>query len=175
MSRDYTKGLALKLIRACRLDQAMRKKWAKRGFDYQYYDRYIDKKNTDLLKVITKEIGWPSFGLVGRRAAKAAWLLLQHSPSVSFQKAMLEKMKILPSNEIDPMWLAQTIDRVKVNSGLKQLYGTSYRIFPKTGKIILDPIYNRKDLDRRRRILGLPLFKKSHQQVMARLWKRISL
>src|ERR1017187_4167812 len=89
--------LATRLLAMAKTDQDMREKSAK---DMSLWDESIDKKHTARLKSIIKEYGWPTITLVGERASRAAWLLVQHADhDRGFQKDCLKIMKGLPSGE----------------------------------------------------------------------------
>lgn len=158
--------LAKDLSRCAEKDQEMRRRWAAKNFDIAAYDKNLDRENTKLLKTVVRKIGWPRISEVGRPAALAAWLLLQHSPDIKFRHSMLGEMKKLPAGEIEPIWLAQTIDRVRIKLGQKQLYGTAYVAYPEKGELVCQPIHNEKNLDKRRLALGLSDFQTSHREVL---------
>src|SRR5205823_1179848 len=64
---------------------------------------------------------------VGRDAADAAWLVLQHSigdPPV--MRRGLELLRSVASGEVDPIQVAMLEDRIRTYSGLPQLYGTQF-------------------------------------------------
>jgi hypothetical protein len=71
------------------IDQKMRKKAMKTGI----LNKKIDKKNTLKMKKIIKQYGWPTISMVGEKASKNAWLLVQHADhDVEFQKKCLKLM-----------------------------------------------------------------------------------
>ncbi len=41
--------------------------------------RRVDVANTDRLRAIVAEVGWPGFALVGEQGAEHAWLLAKHA------------------------------------------------------------------------------------------------
>lgn len=140
-------------------DQAMRKKWAESGFNSDKYDPEIDEINEKRIKEIVDEIGWPTISMVGEEASTAAWLLVQHAGgNPSLQKKILQKMKRLPKKEVDQKQIAKLEDRIRLLEGKKQLYGTSFNIDLKTKKLTVDPIYDIKNIDKRRKKFGLDSF-----------------
>ncbi len=163
MEKDSYKKLPLvasKLISMVKKDQEMRKKWANSGFDENKYDSSIDKKNEQQLKKIVDKIGWPTITTVGEEASTAAWLLIQHlGHNSSFQKMMLKKMKKLALKDIDQKQIAKLEDRILLLEGKPQLYGTSFNINLETKKLTVDPIYDIKNIDKRRKKMGLDSFK----------------
>jgi hypothetical protein len=90
-----------------------------------YWDNDLDVKNTERMKEIVAEINWPTIPKVGEIGSNNAWLLVQHADhDVAFQAYCLELMKSVPANEIDSTNIAYLEDRVRVNQGRGQLYGT---------------------------------------------------
>jgi hypothetical protein len=150
--RNYSK----ELVEMGERDQKMR-------FDSQNpelnitFDKKIDKENKEKLQKIIKKIGWPTIAKVGEEASYAAWLVVQHADhDIAFQeeclKLMLEsKEDVLPGN------IAYLMDRVAVNKGELQIYGTQfYR--NEDGQIIPRPIKDIKNLNSRRKEMGLEGF-----------------
>jgi hypothetical protein len=88
-----------------------------------------DELRTDRLREIIDEHGWPTFDLVDRDGATAAWLIAQHADfDVEFQAEALELMRTaLDGGQADPAEVAYLEDRVAVNRGEPQRYGTQVR------------------------------------------------
>lgn len=118
----------------------------------------IDRSNTKRLKRIVAHIGWPTKSKVGMRASHMAWLLVQHADhDVEFQEHSLELMKAAPSGEVTCRDIAYLVDRVRINRGLPQLYGTQF-ICDDHGPTAPLPIEAHIHLDKRRRAMGLEPF-----------------
>lgn len=103
-------------------DQAMRYAWAKGA----PWDDAIDRKHTARLKELLKIIGgWPPKSIWGHPTASDFWLLVQHADhDVAFQRECLEALKALPQEEISLQHFAFLTDRVRMNEGRMQLYGS---------------------------------------------------
>jgi translation initiation factor 6 (eIF-6) len=97
---------------------------------------------------------------VGKEASHLAWLIVQHADhDVEFQEKCLKLMKQkLKEKKIDPIEVAYLTDRVRVNKGKKQIYGTQFYL-NKNGKLIPRPIYDKKNLDKRRKKLDLGILR----------------
>ncbi|PCI18997.1 hypothetical protein COB64_04490 [Candidatus Wolfebacteria bacterium] len=79
-------SLGKEIIQMVEKDQHMRKSGN--------WDTSVDKKNTQRMKEIIDEYGWPTKSMVGWHAANKAWLLVQHADhDVEFQKKCLKLMK----------------------------------------------------------------------------------
>lgn len=88
-----------------------------------------DHSRTVRLQEIIAEVGWPTFDLVGEDGATAAWLIAQHSDTdVEFQVTAVELLRAaVDDGQADATELAYLEDRVAVNRGQPQTYGTQIR------------------------------------------------
>ena len=116
--------------------------------------RDVDSKHTARMKEIVAEYGWPTKSMVGEQGATAAWLLVQHADAdPKFQRHCLALMKKAAPHEVSRKNLAYLTDRVLVNEGKNQLYGTQF--FLEDGKMVPQPIDDEANLDERRKEAGL--------------------
>lgn len=114
-----------------------------------------DSARSRWLRAIVKRDGWPTRAAYGDSAAKAAWLILQHSPYVDFQEEMLPALASLASDgEMSSADVAMLTDRVMVSRGKPQRYGTQFDT--KDGKLVAKPIEDLAGLDARRATLKMP-------------------
>ncbi len=154
------KNIVRKLDRMVSLDQKMRRQAEETGFWGRNIGD-IDKKNTKELKKIVEKYGWPTVALVGKKASRQAWLIVQHAGhDIIFQKKALDLMKKIYINNpknIDKQNIAFLRDRVLINQKRKQLYGTQFYI-DKKGRLAPYLIASRDKLDKRRREYNLPPF-----------------
>ncbi|HEX4799337.1 MAG TPA: DUF6624 domain-containing protein [Candidatus Paceibacterota bacterium] len=132
------------------IDQDMRE----RSQAEDFWDETIDAKHTERMKEIVAEIGWPTVSKVGVEGASNAWLLVQHADhDVDFQERCLELMKEAPTGEVDITDVAYLTDRVCVNRGRGQLYGTQFT--QEDGKHIPRTIEDEANIDARRAEVGM--------------------
>lgn len=132
-------------------DQKMRERQL---LEEDYWDDELDIKNTTRMKEIVAEIGWPTVSKVGKQIAHDSWLLVQHSDhDIDFQEQCLVLMKSAPTNEVEKRDIAFLEDRIRVNQGRKQLYGTQF--IQKDGKHIPQPIEDEQAVDTRRAEMGM--------------------
>jgi hypothetical protein len=116
--------------------------------------RRIDTENTERLREIVERHGWPTYTLVGKDGANAAWLLVQHAErSPKFQRKCLDLMAKVPRNEISQRDLAYLTDRVLLAEGKKQVYGTQFTWV--NGKCKPRPLEDEANVDQRRKGVGL--------------------
>ncbi len=115
----------------------------------------VDQENLARLKNIIHQFGWPGFQLVGEEGADNMWLLIQHCDlDLEFQKLCLALLKdAVEKNDAPKRHLAYLTDRVLVNEGKAQIYGTQMQIIE--GQAVANPIQEPHDLDRRREEMGL--------------------
>ena len=95
-------------------------------FAAQLAHRRVTVRNGDRLAEILDGHGWPTAGSVGAEAARRAWLVAQHADrQLGLQRRALTLMtEAVRAGEADPRQLAMLQDRVLVNEGRRQIYGT---------------------------------------------------
>jgi hypothetical protein len=93
------------------------------------WNKFRDSVFTDnktRLKIIFKEFGYPGFDLVGKTGELDFWLIVQHCDNEpEFQKLVLKELKKqVDKKNADPYNFCFLTDRVNINLGKKQIYGT---------------------------------------------------
>ena len=133
------KKLAQEILTMAKLDQAIRKSGGE--------ITAVDQKNLTRMKQIVSDFGWPTISLVGKKASHMAWLLVQHADThLKFQKHCLNLMKeAIKKKEVMLPDIAYLTDRVLVNQGKLQIYGTQF----------YKPVRDKQDLNVRRLSMGL--------------------
>lgn len=115
----------------------------------------VDTKHTARMKEIIAQHGWPGRSLAGEDGAHAAWLLVQHADP-SFMAQCLPLMEHATSiGEASAKDCAYLLDRVRMNQGKPQVYGTQFTSGA-DGQLVLYPIEDAEHVDERRRAVGLP-------------------
>jgi hypothetical protein len=116
----------------------------------------VDVANTDRLREIIAERGWPGRRLVGEAGAEHAWLIGQHSDKqLDFQRDALRLLAVaVASGDAPARHLAYLTDRVCVNQGRPQEYGTQIGAV-EDGRAVPWPIDDEDGLDERRAAVGL--------------------
>ncbi len=114
-----------------------------------------DTALTRRLQAIVERHGWPTRALVGPEGVEAAWLVLQHSPDLEWQRRMLPRLwEAARAGDVRPAEAAMLEDRIRVSSGQPQRYGNSFEIV--AGELRPHPLEDLEGLDARRREVGLP-------------------
>jgi hypothetical protein len=118
----------------------------------------IDTGNTRWLAGVLAARGWPGRTLAGEDGASAAWLLAQHADQdPGRQEEFLAALRVaVGQGEAAASDLAYLEDRVRVNAGQPQLYGTQFTIVD--GELGPSPIEDEERLDQRRAEAGLGPF-----------------
>lgn len=148
-------GIAAGIAWMAERDQEMRRAGVA---DPSKWDHEMDRRHTARLSEIVAQIGWPGASQVGRDAAHKAWLLVQHADhDLAFQRDCLRLMREAPEGEVAGADLALLVDRVRVNEGRPQCYGTQFYT-DERGELVPRPIEDPERLDERRAAVGLPPF-----------------
>lgn len=135
--------LQQKLLRMAHTDQVMR--------HGPIWDPGVDRRNTREMKNIIAQNGWPTISMVGKKGTQAAWLIVQHADrDVRFQRRCLRLLKDHKNDgEVYRRHIAYLWDRVNINEGRPQLFGTQFYT-NRQGRFGPRPIRTRKLLSRRR-------------------------
>lgn len=115
----------------------------------------VDARHTARMKAILREHGWPGRSLVGDDGAHAAWLLVQHADAAFMSECLPLMEHAALRGEASAKDFAYLLDRVRMNQGKPQVYGTQFTSGP-DGNLVLHPIENPEQVDARRRAVGLP-------------------
>lgn len=117
----------------------------------------VDSVNYFVLRKIIQTFGFPSWDCVGKSGAHKFWLLVQHQDShVEFQKEVLQLMEQLwLKGKVSAVDYAYLVDRVKVNSGELQVYGTQFDLNAERSTHIPKPVIDPPNLNARREKMGL--------------------
>ena len=155
-------ALRKELLAMIERDQKIRNEMIHSGVDHPTREilariDMIDRRNTLRMKSIIKEYGWPGPALVGWDGTEAAFLLVQHADHRT-QKELLPLMrKEYRAGILSGPNYALFIDRVLVEDGRPQVYGSRARPFDQweMGEPRLYPIEDEANVDKRRAEVGL--------------------
>ncbi|HEY0457922.1 MAG TPA: DUF6624 domain-containing protein [Pyrinomonadaceae bacterium] len=148
------------LLKMLDVDQQAREQCAKGNGDEQLKClietlEKVDKPNAARLNEIFNQTGFPTEKAVGKDGLQAFMILLQHTPDETLRRKCLKPItKAFKRKEIPPQDYANFVDRLLVHQNKPQIYGSNFDF--KDGKLVMSPVRNRKNLDRRRRKIGLP-------------------
>jgi len=158
--------------RLARIDQPLRKALLARGAndqgirhqviarggatDFEKETASVDRDNAAWLKKVVSEKGWPGISLVGSDGYRAAFYIAQHAAfDIPFQEQVLAMMQVaVGSHDVHPDEVAMLTDRVLVEQGKPQRYGTQFKNAP-DGSLFMQPTEDVAGLDDRRESVGL--------------------
>jgi hypothetical protein len=91
--------------------------------------RALAADNARWLRAVLARIGWFDISRYGPEASQAAWLIVQHSDhDPAWQAEVLEALRPrVARGEMQGRYFAYLVDRVAVNAGRPQTYGTQGR------------------------------------------------
>ncbi|MDE1975358.1 MAG: hypothetical protein KGI49_02510 [Patescibacteria group bacterium] len=156
MNKKQYKKISDSIRKMVAEDQCLRKS-AEKSRDWKSV-KEADKKHTRLLKSIISKHGWPTIQDFGKEASEGAWLLAQHADhDLKFQERCLGMMNEAFDDKpesVSRKYIAYLTDRVLVNSGKKQRFGTQFKRNT-DGSLALYPVVNRNGVNRLRKQYGL--------------------
>ena len=116
-----------------------------------------DSLNMIVLKKLFKEYGFLGIEEVGKQGSSNFWLMMQHCDNdPKFQEEVLSEMKKhIERKNANPSNYAYLIDRVNVNTGKPQVYGTQMKLNQEGSSYEPKPVIEPKNLNKRREEVGL--------------------
>jgi hypothetical protein len=146
------------LLEMARRDQAMQQDLKANPLGPGRHERIAAtfRENNRRLHAIFRRFGWPGEALAGKDGSNAAWLLVQHADEdKSLQRLALQKLETaVRKGEASRPNLAYLTDRVRVNAGQKQVYGTQLD-WPDADHPRPKPTEDMPNLNKRRASMGL--------------------
>ncbi|WP_373495485.1 DUF6624 domain-containing protein [Aquiflexum sp.] len=118
----------------------------------------VDSKNRHRLKEIFLEYGFPTKEMVGKDAMHGVFLMIQHADGeTGWQKDQLSNIEnAVKKGDMDGQSYAYLYDRIKINNGENQLYGTQFSdVDPENGTVTLAETADIDNLDHRRMEIGM--------------------
>lgn len=112
-------------------------------------------RRADRLSELLDQYGWPGPDLVGEEGAVAAWLLLQHADSATQRRCLPVLTEAVEAGRADPEHLACVTDRIELQEGRPQIYGTHLCVSADGGREPVQGVVDSARLDQRRAALGL--------------------
>ena len=115
----------------------------------------IDSVNVPVIKTIIKTYGWLGSKDIGEKANAAIYLVIQHADQKDRAYFLPIMRKAVKSNSASKQDLANLEDRVALDQGREQIYGTQLGMNEKTGKYYLFPLKDPEHVDLRRSEMGM--------------------
>jgi hypothetical protein len=115
----------------------------------------IGGTNFNDIQNLIKQYGWPTYSMVGKLAADAPLLVINHLEGEEMRIKYLPEIKeACLQKEGSCMEYAKIQDRILVNTNQKQIYGMQFR-YNKDRKLEPFPIKNPEYVDQKRKAIGL--------------------
>jgi hypothetical protein len=107
---------------------------------------------------IFSQYGYPGYDVVGKEGAQNFWLLVQHADHApAFQQKVLAKMKTeVDKGNARPDHYALLVDRVQLNTGKPQVYGTQVTYNTQICQAYPKSLADSASVNERRKAVGLP-------------------
>ena len=116
----------------------------------------IFNRNKERLKEIFTEFGYSGYDLVGKEGETDFWLMVQHCDTDTiFQRDVLDKLTVeTKKKNADPRHVGLLTDRLRINTGRKQTYGTQVR-YNNFGQAFPKSLADSSNVNKRREEIGL--------------------
>lgn len=157
--------LAKKLITVYRRDQFYRNrvdsilsKHEKNSKQAKYFFAKWDEAdslNFAIVKKVIKNHGWLGPNKVGEKGSLALFLVIQHASPQIHRKYLPILKEALKNKTLSPEDFALFKDRLALENGNKQVYGTQVQKNVRTGKYEVCPLIDPKNVNKRRESVGL--------------------
>lgn len=116
-----------------------------------------EKDSVNLIKVknILNKYGWLGADVIGERGSQALFLVIQHSDQATQEKYLPMMREAVKNKKASGSNLALLEDRVALEQGKKQIYGSQIGRDQETGKPYILPLEDPDNVDKRRAAVGL--------------------
>lgn len=118
-----------------------------------------DSVNLATVMTLIDQNGWLGINKVGKKANETQFLIVQHADSTVMIKYFPLLVKSYEIGESPAKFYAMMLDRILIDKGQKQVYGTQIQMKNERGEFLLFPIEDEAAVDKRRSKLGLTTLK----------------
>lgn len=111
--------------------------------------------NERKVKTILDIYGWPTKEMAGERGNWTICNVIQHSDNkvrIQYLPMMRQAVK---DKKLEPRFLVRAEDRIATERGDLQIYGGQMKYYSETKSFNLWPVFEPKNIDKRRRAIGL--------------------
>lgn len=117
----------------------------------------VHVRNAARLRELIAQFGWPAEEIAGEDGAKAAWLIAQHAiGEPAFQREALASLQRCAAQGRVPAWQAAYLeDRIAMQEGRPQRYGTQWMDDPTDGQVRPWPLADAARVNQLRASVGL--------------------
>lgn len=146
-------------------DQNIRLKWdellnryGKDSIEFKNYLLEVDdmqKRNLLVVEDIISKYGWLSSKIIGYKANTALFLIIQHADNNIMEKYNSIIQEAFKKGSIDNNSYAMFQDRLLLNKGKRQIYGTQYIYDESKKRYVLDSSISIEEINKQRNSIGL--------------------
>lgn len=124
---------------------------------WEVFKDSVYNKNQKRAKEILDKHGFVGFDLAGENGSRNFWLIVQHSDhNPEFQKEVLAEMKKeVEKQNADSRNYGLLVDRVNLNTGKAQIYGTQVTYNMNNGQAYPKKLADSVNVNKRRKSIGL--------------------
>ncbi|WP_411894597.1 DUF6624 domain-containing protein [Winogradskyella sp. A2] len=111
--------------------------------------------NEKKVKDILDTYGWPSHEMIGDQGNWTICNVIQHSDNeirIMYLPLMRQAVK---DKKLEPRFLVRAEDRIATEKGEPQIYGGQMKYYPETKSFNVWPVFDPKNIDKRRAEIGL--------------------
>lgn len=122
-----------------------------------FWQTILKKDSINLIKVnkILEERGWPDKSIIGKRGTSTLFLVIQHADHKTKEKYLPMIEAAVKNDNLPKRQYAMFYDRLVLNRGERQLYGTQLANNNETKEPYVLPLSDPKNVDKRRMEMGL--------------------
>lgn len=142
------------LVRSHLLKILERDQMVRKGGDSVLFRSYIDSTNLLEIESIISTYGWLGKSAVGEKASSTLFYVIQHSNLEKQLKYFPLLQKSVEQGESKPSFMALMHDRILMQQGKKQIYGSQVLLNEK-GEQVFYPIEDEKNVNERRAKMGM--------------------
>ncbi len=187
--KKFNKELSVELNRMVKIDQIVsgvpKGEYQKlSNEEWKAFKDSVYQVHEVKLKKFFNKYGYLGFDLVGKEGSYNFWLMVQHcDDNPKFQMRVLEKMKLeLKKNNANPQNYGYLLDRVRINTGKPQIYGTQVEYNWKTCQAYPKSLKDSVNVNKRRKEIGLSRLEeylnemsKMHFEINQEIFKKVGI
>ena len=111
--------------------------------------------NEKKVKHILDAYGWPTKEMAGEQGNWTICNVIQHSDNAVRIQYLPMMRQAVKDKKLEPRFLVRAEDRIATERGDLQIYGGQMKYYPETKSFNLWPVYDPKNIDKRRTEIGL--------------------
>ena len=134
------------------------KRYGKDSIEFRNYLLEVDniqKRNLLVVENIISKYGWLSSKIIGSKANTALFLVIQHADNNIMEKYNVIIQEAFKKGNIDNNSYAMFQDRLLLNKGKKQIYGTQFIFDESKKRYVLDSSISIEEINKQRNNIGL--------------------